>query len=247
MIKATKDLLRHLKWFLPLLIIVSTIVIMNIPASYLVDKLEKASGYRLRMMNTTGTVWNGSAYIGLSYGKPDKLPITLPTPVTWSISISNILNLNINVKHKNIAKPFKIYPFKKAISDLYIEDLPIDFFDGLEGPLSSLDLGGNIQVHIPETSIGNIENIPLDITFTEIYRKEDPNLILGSYSIKSGNEDNRFDVSTISGVLNISGSGTLKPFSFSGEAKPDEIFASRLSPFLHTIGYEKEGKTVIEF
>ena len=144
-----RHLLRHLKWIIPLLLILIIIIVMNIPASYLTNKIEKATRYKVRVINTNGTIWNGSAYIGISYGRPDKAPVMLTTPITWTVSISNILNLSINIKHQNIVQEFKIYPFKKTISDLYIEDLPLDFFSGLKGPLSSLNLGGTIQIHIP--------------------------------------------------------------------------------------------------
>ncbi len=223
-----------------------------LPATYITNYLHKLSNGKLHFMQTSGTVMNGMTHIGLAYAAQDDKPIILPTPLTWNISVDGFSSMALNIQHLNLAKPLSINVFKKNISIIDLRGLPLNFLSGLKGPLFSLGLEGRLSLFIPAFYL-NSSNINLAgarIYLDDVYRKDLPNFILGSYEINMSNNGENFTVHTNmnkSNILNIQGFGHINPFQFNGEAIPNQLFKNYLSPFLSSIGYSKNGKTYIQF
>jgi hypothetical protein len=228
-------------------------VILYLPAKYITDYLHEVSAGKLHFTQTSGTVINGITNVGLAYASKDEKPMMLATPLTWQADV-NILPLRINIKiqHLNLAQPLVIDVLQKKVSALYIQDLPLSFFSGLKGPLFSLNLMGSMRLALPEFTLdqSSINFAHTAIYLDNVYRKDLPNFILGSYELKVDSNGKNFSLSTNikkSNILHIQGAGNLTPFNFSGEAVSNPLFAAHLAPFLSSVGYIKNGKTYIAF
>ena len=218
------------------------------PAAWVGDWLQ-AQG-RLRLIDARGTVWGGSALLGISDGRQVML---LPGRVSWKIGLAAIGSGRVaaEVAHSALGAPLKITlaPRSIAFSNGRAE-LPAALLVALGAPFNTIRPGGALALHWSDFELkgGALAGL-LQVEWREAQSALSTVAPLGSYRLQivGGGDTARVQLDTLRGPLRLQGSGTVKGgrVSFKGTASADPSMRPALIGLISVLGRRVGDEAVI--
>jgi general secretion pathway protein N len=236
------------------------------PAQWLAQAVASSTDQRVLLSDARGTIWSGNAVVILTGGADSRDASALPGRLDWSLGLQGS-KLAVAARHACCLNGTVNMHIRPGISQTSITLLPkpdgvgqwpSSLLAGLGTPWNTLGLGGSLRlssngltVHMVQGRIRFEGNADLDIV------NASSRLValdkLGSYRVNlSGNaaqpnEPPAIVLTTLEGVLSLSGNGTITPkgLRFRGEASSTPQATSALSNLLNIIGRRDGAKSVI--
>ena len=209
------------------------------PAVWIADWLQ--SHGRLRMVDARGTVWSGSAMIGVSDGRQVLL---IPGRVSWKIGLAAIASGRVmaEVAHPSLPAPLAVSLTTRSITvKAGQSELPAALLVALGTPFNTIRPGGALGVRWTDLEIkdGTLAG-GLQIEWREAQSALSPVAPLGSYrlQIAGAGDTARVQLDTLRGPLRLQGSGTVKGgrISFKGVASADPQMRPALIGLISVLG-----------
>jgi len=212
---------------------------MRAPAAWVGDWLQ-AQG-RLRLVDARGTVWSGSAMLGLSDGRQVTL---LPGRLSWKIGFAAIASgrVTADVSHPALAAPLAVSLAAKSIALTAGQaELPAALLAALGAPFNTVRPGGTLGLRWTDVELkgGGLAG-KLQIDWSEAESAVSAVAPLGSYRLQvtGAGDTARLQLDTVRGPLRLEGSGTVKGgrVSFKGMASADPDMRPALIGLLGVLG-----------
>jgi general secretion pathway protein N len=209
------------------------------PAAWVGDWLQ-AQG-RLRLVDARGTVWNGSAMLGLSDGRQVTL---LPGRLSWTIGLAAIASgrVTADVSHPALASPLAVSLAAKSIAlKAGQAELPAALLAALGAPFNTVRPGGALGLRWTDVELtGGVLVGNLQIDWSEAQSALSTVAPLGSYRLQvtGAGDTARLQLDTLRGPLRLQGSGTVKGgrVSFKGMASADPDMRPALIGLISVLG-----------
>lgn len=214
-------------------------VVTRAPAVWVGDWLE-ARG-KLRFVDARGTVWNGSAMLGVTDGR---VITTVPGRVSWKLGLGTILSgrLTADVSHPALATPLAISLAANSIRFAGGRaELPAAVLSVVGAPFNTVRPGGTLAVEWTDIGIGKGGLAgKAQVEWRDAQSALSPIAPLGSYRLSITGTDNAGSVrlDTLRGPLKLEGSGTLKGWriSFRGLASVEPDMQGALNGLIGVLG-----------
>jgi general secretion pathway protein N len=209
------------------------------PAAWVGDWLH-AQG-RLRLVDARGTLWSGSALLGMSDGRQVLL---VPGRLSWTIGLAGIAagRVTAEIVHPALAAPLRVTVAARSIAvSAGQAELPAALLVVLGTPFNTVRPGGALGLRWSDAEIrsGALAGA-LQIDWREAQSALSPVAPLGSYRLQiTGSGDiTRVQLDTLRGPLRLQGSGTVKGgrVSFRGVASADPDMRASLIGLIGVLG-----------
>lgn len=218
------------------------------PAAWVGDWLQ-AQG-RLRLIDTRGTVWSGSALLGLSDGRQVTL---IPGRVSWNIGVAAITSGHVtaNVSHPALSAPLAVSLAAKSIAlKAGQAELPAALLVALGAPFNTVRPGGALSLRWTDVELkSGVLAGNLQIDWREAQSALSTVAPLGSYRLQvtGAGDTARLQLDTVRGPLRLQGSGTVKGghVSFKGLASADPEMRPALIGLISVLGPRKGDQAVL--
>jgi general secretion pathway protein N len=214
-------------------------VAVRAPAAWVGDWLQ--SHGRLRLVDARGTVWSGSALLGMNDGRQIML---VPGRVSWSMGWGQIASgrITADVSHPALAAPLAVSLSGKSFALKSGQaELPAAMLTVLGVPFNTVRPGGVLAVSWTDVEIrerGLAGDVRID--WRDAQSALSPVAPLGSYrlEIAGQGEAARLRLDTLRGPLRLQGTGTLKGgrLSFKGLASAEPDMRQALSGLIGLLG-----------
>ena len=209
------------------------------PAAWVGDWLQ-AQG-RLRLIDARGTIWSGSAMLGLSDGRQVTL---LPGRLSWKIGLAAIASgrVTADVSHPALAAPLAVSLAAKSIAlKAGQAELPAALLAALGAPFNTVRPGGVLGLRWTDVELtGGVLAGSLQIDWSEAQSALSTVAPLGSYRLQvtGAGATARLQLDTLRGPLRLQGSGTVKGgrVSFRGMASADPDMRPALIGLISVLG-----------
>ena len=214
-------------------------IAVRAPAAWIGDWLQ--SHGKLRLVDARGTMWNGSALLGVSDGRQIML---IPGRVSWKVGLGQIVSgrVTADVSHPALAAPLAVLLTGKSIALKSGQaELPAATLSALGVPFNTVRPGGALAVSWTDVEIG-MRGLTgqMRIEWRDAQSALSPVAPLGSYRLEiTGTGDAaRLRLDTLRGPLRLQGSGTLKGgrLSFKGLASSEPEMRQALSGLIGVLG-----------
>lgn len=209
------------------------------PAAWVGDWLESRG--RLRLIDARGTVWNGSAMLGVSDGRQVLL---VPGRLSWRIGLAAIGSgrVTAEIAHPAVPVPLAVTVAPRALAlKAGQSELPAALLVALGTPFNTVRPGGALNLRWTDLEFGRgTLSGGLQIEWREAQSALSPVAPLGSYrlQITGSGETARVQLDTLRGPLRLQGSGTVKGgrISFKGVASADPEMRPALIGLISVLG-----------
>jgi general secretion pathway protein N len=209
------------------------------PAVWVGDWLQSQG--RLRLIDARGTVWNGSAMLGLSDGRQVML---VPGRLSWKIGLAALVSgrVTADVAHPAFAAPLMVSLAARSIALKAGEaELPAALLVALGTPFNTVRPGGALGVRWTDVELtGGVFAGNLQIDWREAQSALSTVAPLGSYRLQvtGAGDTARLQLDTLRGPLRLQGSGTVKGgrVSFKGQASADPEMRPALIGLISVLG-----------
>jgi general secretion pathway protein N len=223
-------------------------VAVRAPAAWVGDWLS-AQG-RLRLVDARGTVWNGSAMLGISDGRQVLL---VPGRVSWKIGIAGIGagRVTADVAHPALATPLAIALAPRGIGlKAGQAEFPAALLVALGTPFNTVRPGGSLGVRWTDIELkGGALAGSIQIEWRNAQSALSTVAPLGTYRLQVAGEGAvaRVQLDTLRGPLRLEGSGTVKEgrVSFKGRASSDPEMRSLLIGLIGVLGRRVGDEAII--
>lgn len=235
---------RRLAVGLLLLLAASITLVVRAPAAWLGDWLEARS--KLRLVDARGTVWRGSALVGLSDGRATTL---VPERIEWRIDL--FPRAAAELSHPWLTAPLRIamepdvvaFQQGKAI-------LPAGVLASAGAPFNTLKPGGVLEVAWSDARLrGAALDGEVQIDWRDATSALSPIAPLGTYRVRvSGRGDApSLELKTLSGPLRMQGSGRINgsQVRFRGTADAEAGMRPALDGLLGVLGMRSGDKVLL--
>lgn len=227
---------------------VALTVAVRAPAAWVGDWLQ-AQG-RLRLVDARGTVWSGSALLGLSDGRQVML---LPGRLSWTIGFAAIASgrVTADVSHPALRAPLAVSLTVKSIAlKAGQAELPAALLVALGAPFNTVRPGGALGLSWTDVEFkGGVLAGNFQIDWREAQSALSTVAPLGSYRLQVTGEGDtaRLQLDTLRGPLRLQGSGTIKGgrVSFKGLASADPEMRPALIGLIGVLGPRKGDEAVL--
>lgn len=213
-------------WGVAALLAVAVTVVMQYPAAWAAERVAAATGHRVLLADSQGTLWHGSATLALTAGNGGADATVLPGRLSWSIDMLPLLTgtLRAHLTHdRALEKPVTL-----TVSPGHWEaeagamTLPASLLEGIGAPFNTLKLDGRLRAQWtplsgqfgrgkgqPDTAQGAL-TVSLEQVSSSLSRVRP----LGSYQavVSFGGVAGgpmQLSLSTLAGPLSLQGQGTL--------------------------------------
>jgi len=244
---------RQFAWLcLALFCILMTLVIFA-PAAWLGVLLEHETDGRFALGDVQGSVWNGSAFIGVAATKNGDVTPLLPGRFVWHLSPILLLGqIDLGLENSaSLRSPVSIAGnFRRVQISPSGLILPSERLSGLGSPLNTVRPSGEITLSWDELEM-SLLNQQLDIngtmklTMQQIASALSPIKPLGSYLMTFVWHGQTADIAlkTLQGPLMLSGAGALVrgKLQFSGSAQAENGQEDKLANLLNLLGQRRPG------
>jgi general secretion pathway protein N len=207
-------------------------VIALAPAAWIGDWLEANS--RVRLLDARGTVWSGSALVGVSDGRQTML---VPGRLAWDLRLAN---LSVELAHPAFAAPVVLVPRPSSLGlKAGRAELPAATLTALGAPFNTLRPGGTLAINWtdaewrPASLAGNLQ-----IEWRDAQSALSTVVPLGTYRLRLTGNTGHLTLETLRGPLLLQGSGTIKGtrVSFKGLASAEPDMRQALAGLLGVLG-----------
>ena len=214
-------------------------VVWRAPAAWIGDWLQSKG--RLRLVDARGTIWNGSALLGVSDGRQVML---VPGRVSWNVGLAGLGagRLTAQVTHPSLPAPLAVSlgPGSIALKAGQAE-LPAALLVALGTPFNTVRPGGALglrwtDVEVSSGALGG----SLQIEWRDAQSALSTVAPLGTFrlQITGGPDGARLQLDTVRGPLRLQGSGTVRGghLSFKGRASADPEMRPALIGLISVLG-----------
>lgn len=221
---------RRLLWCGVALLAVGVTVVAQYPAAWAAERVAEATGRRVLLADSQGSLWHGSATLALTAGNGGADATVLPGRLSWSIDMLPLLTgtLRAHVTHDRALEQ----PVTLAVSpgnwqaEAGAITLPASLLEGIGAPFNTLKLDGRLRAQWTPLSgqfgrtSGREKGQPdtvqgaLTVTLEQVSSSLSRVRPLGSYqAVVSfggvGGTPAQLTLSTLAGPLSLQGQGTL--------------------------------------
>jgi len=230
------------------------------PAQWADHAVQRLSRGHVELAEATGTIWNGSATLVLaSGGSGDRERVSLPDPLSWHLSPWSLLfgTVELTLRHPSaLDAPLRLNAYVDGRLQLGSATLtlPAAILAGLGAPWNTVRPGGLISLHTDgvEFARGQCRG-SLTADWEHASSALTPVSPIGHYRLQTSGQypGTRLQLQTISGPLELEGSGTIVDSShlhFEGiaraQASADPATRSQLTGLISLLG-RREGDAAI--
>jgi general secretion pathway protein N len=233
---------------LALLLVVSAAVtvVYRAPAAWLGDWLE-ARG-KLRLVDARGTLWQGSALLGISDGRETTL---IPGRVEWRVDAITAARLTGHVSHSWLRAPIALSLGRQGIGFATGgARLPAGVLAGAGAPFNTLRPGGVLELAWTDGEIrGSALTGELQIDWRDAQSALSTVAPLGSYRllVRGTGGAPALELQTLAGPLQMQGKGTMEGsrIRFSGTAAAEPAMRGALNGLLGVLGMRSGDKVLL--
>ena len=241
-------------------------LVMFAPASWLARALASATDDRLLIVDTHGSVWNGSGILVLTGGAGARDASALPGRLRWTMSLKGF-GLQLAARQDCCINGELLLGIKPGFGRLqlsvdtradWLARLPADLLSGLGTPWNTLQLGGSLRLSARELQLEWVQGRwrqfgDLQLDLLNLSSRISTVAPLGSYrfSVMADTANpgiSTLRLSTLEGALQLSGTGTLNSGGksrFVGEAGAAPGREEALSNLLNIIGRRQGSRSVL--
>lgn len=195
-------------------------VLVIAPAQWAASALKNVTGSRVELADASGTAWNGSALLVLASSPEPSAPrATLPERLSWRLSPWSLVvgQLDLTVTHPSaLSQPLAVRaplfgPGAATLSATTLR-LPASLLVGVGAPWNTIRPGGILMVNWDRLQIGDGRiqgNIGAEWQYASSALT--PVSPMGHYRLQTNGvwPGTQLDLLTISGPLELKGSGTI--------------------------------------
>lgn len=246
-------LVQKIVWPLGAMLVVLVTLLVCAPAFLLGSWLESQTDGRFVLGDVQGSLWHGSAFIGVASSDNGDLTPLLPGRFEWHLSPIILLG-QIDVDLDNPRSLHNTLHLTGNLHQLEVSPdgltLPSERLSGLGAPLNTLRPAGEIVVSWDQMTLElNDQQIEVSgamrINLTEMSSALSPVKPLGSYLMKLDWHGHAagLELSTVQGPLLLTGTGVWNQnrLEFSGQAEAQDGQEDKLANLLNLLGQRKPG------
>jgi general secretion pathway protein N len=190
------------------------------PAQWAASALKNAAGGRIELADASGTAWSGSGLLVLASSPDPAAPrATLPERLSWRLSPWSLIvgQLDLTVTHPSaLSQPLSVRAplFGAGVATLSATTLrlPASLLIGVGAPWNTIRPGGILLVNWDRLQIGS-DRIQGNVVAEWQYASSalTPVSPMGHYRLQTNGiwPGTQLDLLTISGPLELKGSGTI--------------------------------------
>ena len=228
------------------------------PAIWVQRAVFAATDGRLVLHDSQGTLWHGSAQLGVSGGPGSRDAARLPGRVQWDLGLGlSGLQLALQAdcctaqaQRLTLMPGLRNWTLKVAAGE---STWPAELLAGLGTPWNTVQLQGPLQLKTPGlTVVSSVDRIHVDGSLSMDLPGLSSRLStlrpLGSYRLQlQGGEQTMLELRTLEGGLQLQGTGqwTAAHLRFVGEARADPAHEAELSNLLNIMGRRDGARSVI--
>ena len=214
-------------------------VVVRAPAAWVGDWLQ--SHGKLRLVDTRGTVWSGSAMLGVSDGRQIML---VPGRVSWTVGLGALWSGRVmaDLSHPALAAPLAISLASNSIKLAGGQaELPAAALTAVGAPFNTVRPGGTLALRWTDVEIrdGRLSG-SAQLDWRDAQSALSPVAPLGNYRLSIAGEGDaaRIRLDTLGGPLRLEGSGTLRGWriSFRGLASVEPDMRAALNGLIGVLG-----------
>lgn len=213
----------------------ATTVVVRAPAAWAGDWL--AAHTRLRLVDARGSLWNGSAMLGVSDGRRTAL---LPGRVSWHVDAASLAGgrFSARIEHPWSTTPLQLSAQKGGMAlQSGSAQVPAAALAALGAPFNTIRPGGVLELRwtnlalAPEALAGSLQ-----VDWRDAQSALSTVAPLGTYRLEVGG--GKVQLATVSGPLQLQGNGTLRGLrlSFRGVASAEPQMRPALNGLLGVLG-----------
>ena len=216
-------------------------IVVRAPAAWIGDWLEARS--KIRLVDARGSVWHGSAFIGMSDGRATTL---VPGRIEWRVG-----GFSAEISHPWLAAPLRFSLHEDAIGFAAgSARLPAGVLASAGMPFNTLRPGGMLEVSWTQGELrGAALTGDLQIDWRDATSALSPIAPLGTYRVRVSGRGNSssLDLQTLHGPLQIQGSGRINGLQvrFRGTATAESGMQSALDGLLGVLGMRSGDKVLL--
>ncbi|MFG6488909.1 type II secretion system protein N [Roseateles sp. BYS78W] len=236
------------------------------PASWLAGTLASATGEHLLLVDTRGSIWNGSGALVLTGGTGSRDAASLPGRLHWKMGIKG-LGLQLAARQDCCINGELLLGIKPGLGRMeisvdnradWLARLPAGVLSGLGTPWNTLQLGGSLRLSAREFRLESVQGRwrqfgELQFDLLNLSSRVSTVAPLGSYrftlNADPGNPGvSTLRLSTLEGALQLNGVGTVIPGGksrFIGEAGAAPGREEALNNLLNIIGRRQGARSVL--
>ncbi len=245
---------RPLHWAAAALVLLAVLatVLASLPAAWLAPLLERQTDGRLSLGDPEGSVWHGSAFIGVTGSGDEALVPLLPGRFRWRLSpLALIGRVDATVQNpRALTAPLAIRGSWRhwEIGDGSLS-LPAERLAALGAPLNTVRPSGQMRLSWSALSLArSASGLQIDgrmqLDLTQVASALSPVKPLGAYRMQFDWQGGaaRVDLKSLSGPLLLEGRGTLADgrLQFSGQAWAAQGEEQRLAILLNLLGQRRQ-------
>ncbi|MFG6455293.1 type II secretion system protein N [Pelomonas nitida] len=241
-------------------------LIIFAPASWLARGLAAATGEHLLLVNTSGSLWNGSGVLVLTGGMGSRDAASLPGRLHWKLSFKGT-GLQLAARQECCTNGDLLIGIKPGLGRMevsidsradWLARLPASVLSGLGTPWNTLQLNGSLRLAARDFKLENVQGRwrqfgELNFDLVNLSSRVSTVAPLGSYRFTlradPGNPVvSTLVLSTLDGALLLNGVGTIIPGGksrFNGEAGAAPGREEALNNLLNIIGRRQGARSVI--
>jgi general secretion pathway protein N len=236
------------------------------PASWLARALASATNEHLLIVDTRGSVWNGSGVLVLTGGAGSRDASALPGRLHWRMAVKG-LGLQLAARQDCCINGDLLLGIKPGLGRIevsidnradWLARLPAGLLAGLGTPWNTLQLGGSLRLSARELRLESVQGRwrqfgELQLDLLNLSSRVSTVAPLGSYrftvTADTANPGvSTLRLSTLEGALQLSGVGTLNSGGksrFTGEAGAAPGREEALNNLLNIIGRRQGSRSVL--
>lgn len=222
-----------------------TTVVFRAPAAWVGDWLAPRS--KLRLVDARGTVWQGSALLGMSDGRATTL---VPGRVEWRLEV--LPRISVGISHPWLGEPLHVSFIENAIAFAAgSARLPAGVLASAGAPFNSLRPGGMLEARWTRGEVRDgAFTGELQIDWRDATSALSPIAPLGTYRVTAsgrGNAPVELQLRTLRGDLHLQGSGKINGLQvrFRGTAAAEPGMQSALDGLLGVLGMRSGDKVLL--
>ena len=236
------------------------------PASWLARALASATNDHLLIVDTRGSVWNGSGVLVLTGGTGSRDASALPGRLHWRMAMKG-LGLQLAARQDCCINGDLLLGIKPGFGRMeisvdnqsdWLARLPAGLLAGLGTPWNTLQLGGSLRLSARELKLESVQGRwrqfgELQLDLLNMSSRVSTVAPLGSYRLSLTADPanpgvSALRLSTLEGALQLSGAGTLNSGGksrFTGEAGAAPGREEALNNLLNIIGRRQGARSVL--
>lgn len=243
---------KPLWWAAAGVLIVAATAVASLPAAWLSPLIERQTGGRLALGDPQGSVWQGSAFVGIAGAPDEPLAPLLPGRFDWQLSPLALVGIvDASVRNpRALEAPMEINgSWQRWQLGPAAISLPAERLAALGAPLNTVQPSGLMRLSWQsltlERTAGGMDVVGrMQLEMTEIASALSPVKPLGAYRMQfdwRGGKA-RLDLKSLSGPLLLEGAGSIVDgrLQFSGQAWAQEGEEQRLALLLNLLGQRRQ-------